>query len=281
MGLYRYDMGPGVEAFSTERGAVLPFPVIQAHQVHGDKVARVYLRGAELIAEVIASDEPAPGPCWGSVDTGKERSIPESVVGIDALITDVPGTAIGARTADCIPVLLHDPVHHAVAAIHAGWRGTVARIPAKALAAMTSSYGTDPSDVLAVVGPGIGPESFQVGKEVADAFEAAGFDMDQILHDEGPVSAVGCGTGRLVPAGADISASALRPMSGEVVPPRSMKGGLHIDLWRANELTLMAAGIPSGNITVAGIDTYTDGRFYSARRETIACPRIINAIVLR
>jgi len=259
MGLYRYDMGPGVEAFSTERGAVLPFPVIQAHQVHGDKVARVFLQGGELMAEAIGSDEPAPGPCWGSVGTGKDRSIPDSIIGIDALITDVPGAAIGARTADCIPVLLHDPVHHAVAAIHAGWRGTVARIPAKALASMISCFGTDPADVMAVIGPGIGPESFQVGREVADAFEAADFDMNQILHDEGTV---------LV----DPDASGLR----------SMRGGLHIDLWRANELTLLHAGIAASNISVSGIDTYTAvDQFYSARRETIACPRIINVITLK
>lgn len=252
MGLYRYDMGVGVEAFSTERGAVLPFPVIQAHQVHGDRVARVYLEGSRLMASAPGTE---PGPCWGSVETASDRSIPPAIDGVDALVTDVPGTAIGARTADCIPVLLHDPVHHAVAAIHAGWRGTVARIPAKALAAMAEWYGTDPADVLAVIGPGIGPESFQVGREVADAFEAAGYDMSEILTDEGPVCSQ--------PSGA----------------ARSMRGGLHIDLWRANELTLIDAGVPAGQIGISGIDTYLAAdQFYSARRETIACPRIINAI---
>lgn len=265
MGLYRYDMGHGVEAFSTEKGEVLPFPVIQAHQVHGDKVARVFLDGDSLMAEVFGlGGTSVPGPCWGTVETDPGRSIPPSIVGVDALITDVPGVAIGARTADCIPVLLHDPVHHAIAAVHAGWRGTLARIPAKALAAMSSCYGTDPAEVVAVIGPGIGPDSFQVGREVADAFGAAGFDLSLILHDEGQVP----------------SDAAARP--GESASaPRSMRGGLHIDLWLANELTLIQSGVSPDHIHVAGIDTYTAvDQFYSARRETIACPRIINVIAL-
>lgn len=263
-------MGSGVEAFSTERGAVLPFPVIQAHQVHGDRVARVFLAGTELMAVPIApggegGPEPLPGPCWGSVRTDKERGVPEVLVGIDALITDVPGAAIGARTADCIPVLLHDPVHHAVAAVHAGWRGTVARISSKVLAAMSECYGSRPEDIVAVIGPGIGPESFQVGREVADAFEAAGFDMSEILIDEGPVCAL---------------PSEVASPSGQQTL-KSMRGGLHIDLWRANELTLTESGVPPRQICVSGIDTYLAAdQFYSARRETIACPRIINAVRL-
>lgn len=263
-------MGSGVEAFSTERGAVLPFPVIQAHQVHGDRVARVYMDGPDLMAAPVVSGgegciEPSSGQCWGSVRTDKERDIPEVLVGIDALITDVPGAAIGARTADCIPVLLHDPVHHAVAAVHAGWRGTVARISSKVLAAMSECYCSRPEDIVAVIGPGIGPESFQVGREVADAFEAAGFDMSEILTDEGPVCA--------------LPSDIVQPSRQQ--EPRSMRGGLHIDLWRANELTLIEAGVPSCQISVSRVDTYIAAdQFYSARRETIACPRIINAVML-
>ena len=88
-GFLRYGISPDVTAFSPLRDAVLPMPVVQAHQVHGDRVAVV--ESADLTRE--------------------------DLEGFDALITDVPGLAIGARTADCIPVLMYDPVRRAVAAV--------------------------------------------------------------------------------------------------------------------------------------------------------------------
>ena len=68
-----------------------------------------------------------------------------------------PGVAIGVRTADCVPVLLYDPVKRAVAAVHAGWKGTVLHISEGVIEAMKQEYGTDPSDLRAVIGPSIGP----------------------------------------------------------------------------------------------------------------------------
>ena len=96
-GLFRYDLGNGVEAFSTERYAQLPYYVVQPHQVHGCVIREV-------------------------TDPLTTR---EQLEGVDALVTATPGAAISVRTADCIPVLLYDPVHRAVAAVHAGWRGRV------------------------------------------------------------------------------------------------------------------------------------------------------------
>ncbi len=88
----------------------------------------------------------------------------------DALITDVPGAAIAVRTADCIPILLVDTRKRAVAAVHAGWRGTVQGIAAKAVGAMADRFGSRPRDMLAAVGPGIGPCCYEVGEEVAVQF---------------------------------------------------------------------------------------------------------------
>jgi polyphenol oxidase len=88
----------------------------------------------------------------------------------DALITDVPGAAIAVRTADCIPILLVDTRKRAVAAVHAGWRGTVQRIAAKAVGAMADRFGSRPRDMLAAVGPGIGGCCYEVGEEVAVQF---------------------------------------------------------------------------------------------------------------
>ena len=226
-GLFRYDISPCVEAFSTERDAELPYYVVQPHQVHGTVIKEV--------------TEP--------------MTTREQLEGVDALITNVPGVAISVRTADCIPVLLFDPVHKAIAAVHDGWRGTVQRLSQLVIAEMQRRYGTNPADVKAVIGPGIGPESFQVGQEVADAFAEAGFPMEQILKDCGPKAP-----------------TADNPMAG----------GLHIDLWRANEWLLEEAGVLSANIQVAGICTYKkNDRFFSARREGTKCGRIINCIKLR
>ena len=222
--LFRYTIADGVEAFSTERDAVLPYYVVQPHQVHGCE-----------IREVLRAD-----------------TTRDELEGVDALVTNVPGVAISVRTADCIPVLLYDPVHKAIAAVHAGWRGTVQHISLKVIDRMRELYGTQASNLLAVIGPGIGPDSFQVGQEVADAFAAAGFPMAEILKDCGPKAP-----------------TADNPMAG----------GLHIDLWRANEWLLQKAGV--SEIQVAGICTYKNNdRYFSARREGTKCGRIINCIRL-
>lgn len=220
----KYQIADDVIAFSTERDEELPFYVVQPHQVHGTVILEV-------------------------TDPMTTRDMLE---GVDALVTDVPGVAISVRTADCIPVLLYDPVHRAVAAVHDGWRGTVQRLSQKVIDFMYERYGTNASDLKAVIGPGIGPESFQVGQEVVDAFAEAGFPMDQILKDCGPK----------VPT-----------------EDNPMAGGLHIDLWRANEWLLQESGVES--IQISGICTYRNNhRFFSARREGFKCGRIINCIKL-
>lgn len=89
----------------------------------------------------------------------------------DALITDRPGALLSVRTADCLPILIADPTHHAVAAVHAGWRGTAAEIGPATLVAMSGQFGTRAEDVLVAIGPGIGPCCFEVGPEVGSEFE--------------------------------------------------------------------------------------------------------------
>ena len=220
--LMKYDLGAGVEVFSTQRNAVLPYPVIQGHQVHDCKVAVV--------------DRP---------DMTRE-----DLEGYDAFVTNLPGVAIGVRTADCIPVLLYDPVRRVIAAVHAGWKGTVLHISQKAINVMVRQFGSSAADLKAVIGPGIGPDSFQVGEEVARHFKTADFPIEQIWSFRGPRN----GT----------------PMSG----------GHHIDLFKANRWLLEDAGVPAENIKVVGIDTYTDESFFSARREGVQCGRIINSIKL-
>jgi polyphenol oxidase len=92
----------------------------------------------------------------------------------DALLEDRPGAVIAIKTADCMPILLVDGRHHAVAAVHAGWRGTVAHIVAAAVDAMRRQFATDPADVHAAIGPGIGKCCYEVGPEVAAQFGEQG-----------------------------------------------------------------------------------------------------------
>ena len=163
--------------------------------------------------------------------------------GIDAVMTHLPGVCIGVSTADCIPLLVYAPLHHAAAAIHAGWRGTVQRIAVHTLAAMKEAYGSRPSDLMVQIGPGISLDSFEVGDEVYEAFVAAGF--------------------------------AMQPIS------RRMEKW-HIDLPECNRLQLIDAGVAADRIAVAHICTMKHSdTFFSARKLGIHSGRIFTGIKIK
>ena len=92
----------------------------------------------------------------------------------DALLENTPGSVVAVKTADCLPILLVDERHRAVAAVHAGWRGTVAGIAQRAVEAMGEQFGTLPGDLHAAIGPGIGKCCYEVGPEVAAQFGQQG-----------------------------------------------------------------------------------------------------------
>ena len=160
-------------------------------------------------------------------DRGRGAAVADEGVGeADALVTGDPGTALGAVVADCVPILLYDPGAHVIACVHAGWRGTVARVTGAALAAM-ATLGTKPGDVIAGIGPAIGPDRYQVGEEVAQAVhECFGERASLVIRPDG--------TGRWL-----------------------------CDLWSANRLLLREAGVPGDQIHVAAVSTGTD--FFSNR----------------
>jgi YfiH family protein len=169
--------------------------------------------------------------------------------GKDALMTTLPHICIGVSTADCIPVLLYDPRHHAKAAIHAGWRGTVSRIVKETFRKMQRCYGTLPEDTLAVIGPGISLKNFEVGQEVYDDFAVHGFDMSLIAQ----------------------SFPCKNDPSGEK---------WHINLPLCNQLQLESVGVPRSHIQQSGICTYDDvADFFSARRLGINSGRIYTGII--
>lgn len=164
---------------------------------------------------------------------------------IDALITDLPGYCLCVSTADCVPVLLYDPSRKVVAAVHAGWRGTVSCILYKTLMRMKEKYGCDGCQILAGIGPSISGISFEVGDEVYEAFKNAGFPMERLSFRHWETSK------------------------------------WHIDLWEANRLQLMEAGVPAEQIELAGICTYQNpDLFFSARRLGSKSGRILTGIQL-
>ena len=124
-------------------------------------------------------------------------------------------------------------------------------ISEKTVGMMTVKYQCNAADIRAVLGPSIGPDSFQVGEEVAEHFKNADFPMDEVWSFQG---------------------------QGDGTP---MSGGHHINLWKANCWLLEKAGVKPENIQVCGIDTFTDESFFSARREGVHCGRNINSIMLQ
>ena len=176
---------------------------------------------------------------------------------------------IGVSTADCIPILLYDSRQHVGTAIHAGWRGTVARIAEQTVRRLTEVYGSEPSDLRAVIGPGISLRSFEVGDEVWQAFSDAGFDMTAISR-RFPVT-----------CSAKVVLTQCLPAATAADEVRSAEKW-HIDLPGCNRRQLLRAGLPDANITDCAICTYRHyDEFFSARRLGIRSGRIFTAIMLQ
>ncbi len=186
----------------------------------------------------------------------------------DAAMTDVPGVLLTVQTADCVPVLLFDPRHRVLAAFHAGWRGTLARIVERGVGTMRRQYGTDPDDILAAIGPSIGPESYSVGEEVQHEFTSQFTYADALfrdVYDSDPIR-------EKYPL---LFLTARAPGHSPIGPQ------LHLNLWEANRRQLLDAGLPEVNITVTGQDTTADtGQFFSHRAEDGFTGRMMSAIGL-
>lgn len=166
-----------------------------------------------------------------------------SVEDTDALITDIHGICLCIFTADCVPILLYDPICQVIGAVHAGWRGTVSHIVAETVKLMQVTYQTDSANLVVAMGPSISLQDFEVGVDVYDAFMQAGFDMSSIsLYDA-----------------------------------KAKK--YHLDLWKANKKLLIDCGVQSHHIEISGISTYTSHQlFFSARRLGIKSGRILSGI---
>ncbi len=203
-----------LSALNLDTGAM-----VHGEQVHGDRVVRV------------------TGEHVGSCAQG-------DLAATDGLCTDVPGLALVILTADCVPVLLLDPVHRAIGACHAGWKGTVAKIAQKTALTMAEEFGTRAADLLVAIGPSIGPCCYEVGESVT---QAAHLSFGLWAYD--------------------------------TLIERDQR--THFDLWAANRLQLEEIGVPSEQIQLTGLCTscHVD-QFFSYRAEHGKTGRLAGVIAL-
>lgn len=220
------DKLPGIlHAFSTRQGGLGARNDGIRHPDDWVAVASAF----EICIDRVVTVNQVHGENIVTVDDLNFLEVP--TVRADAMITDTPGIAIGVETADCVPVLLFDPVKSAVAAVHAGWRSTVKKIVQKAVHRMHEEFGSEPADLIAAIGPAIGPECYEV---------------DDVVM--GPVREA-------------------FSFWGEVATPR---GNDHwsLDLVKANKLELLQIGLVEKNIHALGLCTSCRrDLFYSFRAE--------------
>lgn len=140
----------------------------------------------------------------------------ESLRQADVILTDRPNVSLFMRFADCVPILAHDPRSGVVGIAHAGWMGTLRDVAGSMVGAMKKEYNSNPMDIVACIGPSIGPDHYEIGADVIlQVMQKFGDDSDQVL--------------------------------------RSINGKIHFDLWKTNQILLERAGV--GKIEVAGICT--------------------------
>jgi YfiH family protein len=187
----------------------------------------------------------------------------------DGLMTDEPGLLVGIRTADCIPILVADRRRRAVAAFHAGWRGTVARIVQSGIGRMRLQFGSRPEDLVAAIGPGIGPCCYAVGEEVFSSFEsqfAYARELFREVYDSDPVRTK-------------------YPMlfMTQRAPGHSQIGpSLHLNLVEANRRQLLAAGLkPSSVKLIGGCTSCHQELFFSHRGSEGHAGRMMSVIGIR
>jgi YfiH family protein len=165
----------------------------------------------------------------------RRGEVPEGAADVrpdaDAIVSNQPGLALAVMVADCVPILLVDRKAGAAAAIHAGWRGTCAGVVSAAIAAMQREFGTDPGGLTAAIGPSVGPQDYEVGESLVDAFLAAGHaqaNVDRWFIRSGP-----------------------RP---------------HLNLWAANVYQLLSAGVDARQIFLCGLSTVSHPDIFDSYR---------------
>src|SRR4029077_6725703 len=195
---------------------------------------------------------------------------PEEAPQGDAALSGQAGLLLGIQTADCVPILLADPRRRVVAAVHAGWRGTLARVVAKTLGRMQLEFGTRPEDVVAALGPAIGPCCYEVGPEVAQACSAQFAGAAEWF--EGPFERLATGE-----EPNPLPWLTMMP-PGHQPPPERVR----LDLRAANRWQLVDAGVNPRNIAASALCAgCRSDLFFSYRKEGAATGRMMSVIGTR
>lgn len=166
-------------------------------------------------------------------DRGKGILRPRDYTDVDGLVTDEPGVCLVTSYADCVPLYFLDPVKKVIGLSHSGWRGTVGKIGEKTVRIMEKTYGCDPADLLAAVGPSVCRDCYEVSEDVIEKFKEA-FDKKrwpQLFY-------------------------------------KKNDGKYQLDLWKANEFVFLESGIRKDHITVTNLCTHCNsGILYSHRAD--------------
>jgi len=197
------------------------------------------------------------------------NDVPDQPLTGDGMITRVPGLLLGVQVADCVPVLVVDPVNRAVGAFHAGWRGTVKRIVEKGIGMMRMAYGSDAAQMHAAIGPCVGQCCYAVGDEVIDAFKSQfvyGAELFREVYDDDPVK-------KKYPL---LFLTARAPGHSPIGPQT------HLDLVEANRRQLLDAGLTAENIWSADLCTSCHPeKLFSHRAEHGFTGRMIGVVGVR
>lgn len=163
-------------------------------------------------------------------DAGRGLIKERGYTDVDGLITDVPGLVLSTFYADCVPLFFVDKVHHAIGLSHSGWRGTVARMGHVTLEAMHKEYGTNPEDVICAVGPSICQDCYEVSGDVAEEFQ-----REFLGHED------------------------------EILIAKE-NNKYQLDLWKANEIILLEAGVKPEHLAVTNICTCCNPKLLFSHR---------------
>jgi YfiH family protein len=250
VGLAKWDTPAAVAANRAKLLAAMDvarMPLATLRQVHSD------------VAHVVCAPGERQSPDW---------RLP--LAAGDASITRQPGVLLSVQTADCVPILLADTRQRIVAAVHAGWRGTLARIVVKTLGRMQQEFGTRAKDVAAALGPAIGRCCYQVGAEVAQAY-AGQFPAAADWFD-GPFARLAAGEDQNW-----LPWLTMMPPGHQPEPER-----VNLDLRAANRWQLLDAGVPEKGIAVSDLCTRCRADlFFSYRREGSGTGRLLALIGMR
>ena len=231
-----------VHGFSTRLGGVSEgiYASMNLSFTRGDEDAAVYenyRRFATALGfserDIVTSDQThtANVRIVTEEDRGNGITKPRPYTDVDGMITNVRGLVLATFYADCVPLYFVDPVHHAIGLSHSGWRGTVAKIGAVTIQKMQETYGTDPADVYAAIGPSICQECYEVSEDVILEFQKS-----------------------------------FAPKHWEKLFYEKENGKYQLNLWEANKIIFTEAGITEKHISMPGICTCCNPEFLFSHR---------------